>query len=122
MKKKARQRSKTSALRKTYGFLKELSEQPLPVRKYALKRTNGNPLIYKSLREMAYNVMKGNVKIDKKKLKPSHMKYLKEITKPENITSLCPCKKRKKLVQEGAGILSLLIPAVTTLASLFLRK
>src|SRR6266516_6146951 len=100
---------KKSVLRKTLPLLKLVSELPLSERKSVLKKANGNPLIYQSMREIAHNIINGNVKLNKNKLKKSDLSYLKEISRKENNTKNCNCKKRSRLIQRGAGLLSLVI-------------
>ena len=115
-------KKKKSVLKKTYPFLKLVSQQPLSLRKKILKNTNGDKAVYKSLREIAVNTLNGNLKIDRNKLKKADVKYLKNLAREENKTSKCTCNKRKKYIQQGAGILGLLIPAITAIASTFLAK
>lgn len=106
-------------LKKTLPFLKIVSKLPLKSRKKILKETKGDKDIYKSFREMSVNVLDGNLKV--KKLKPGHIKFMKSIVKNENKTSKCTCAKRSKFNQNGAGILSLLIPAITALTTLLAK-
>lgn len=105
-----------SVLKKTFPFLKIISQLPLSDRKKILKHSKGDKLIHKSLRELAYNYLKGNLKT-KKQPKKSDILFMRNLVKKENTSKKCSCAKRAKHLQKGAGILSLLIPAVATLVS-----
>ena len=119
---KNNKKNRKSVLRKTFPFLNAVSRLPLNLNKRVLKVTKGDPAIYKSFREMAFNVQNGNVNINKKKLRPSDIKFLKDITKKENKTSKCSCAKRSKFIQRGAGLLGLLMSAISAIAPAFMPK
>lgn len=110
-----------SILRKTYPFLKIISELPLKDRKRILKKTNGDEALHKSLRELSRNYLKGNIKT-KKKFKKSDLKLMQNLADKKNKTCKCSCKKRSQHLQKGAGILSVLIPAVASLVTSIINK
>jgi hypothetical protein len=114
--------SKKSVLHKTYHFLKLVSQLPAQSRRVILKNTRGDPAIYKSLRELGINYLKGNIKLNKKHLKGKDSKFLSTITKPENKTRSCSCDKRSTIVQKGDGFLGLLAPALISLAASLFTK
>ena len=92
---------KQTILTKTLPFLQIVSQLKSGSRKKVLKELNGNPDIYKSMREIALNTINGNVHLKpniKKRIKP-HMPILKKLCKHK--TSKCSCRKRNQVIQKG---------------------
>ena len=122
---KNKKNQKTSVLKYFYPQFREIAKLSLSQRKKALAEAKGHPLVYKSFREIAKNVLNRNVKfknadfvdiLDKK-----DVDYLKTLMDKKNTCHSCPCKKRKKYIQQGAGILGILMPAIASLAPLFMK-
>ena len=84
-------------------------------KKAMMKYKSKDPKIYLALREIALNVIKGNIDMDKKtKRKLSkHKKNIYNIAKRGKI----PVKKRKNLVVQSGGWLWIL-PVVSTIIDL----
>lgn len=121
MKKRSVKSLEDSIILKTFPFLKIVSELPAKEREKILKMTNGDESIHKSLRELSYNYLNGNLKTNKKP-KKSDIKLMYELTKEKNRTKYCDCEKRSYHIQKGSGILTFLIPAVATLLSSLINK
>lgn len=119
---KARKISHKSVLHKTYHFLKLLSQLSPQTRKIVLKSLKGDKKIYKSLRELGVNYLKGNLNINKEHFKKIDIKFLKNITKPEKRTKNCTCSERAEILQQGSGFIGLLAPALISLATSLLSK
>lgn len=121
---KKNQKSK-STLKLFYKNFKKISKLPLTERKKALAQANGHPLIFKSLREIAKNVLNRNVKFKNADLvdilDEKIVDYLKKISNRKNSTKSCSCKLRRKYIQEGAGHLSILIPAIAPNEPFFMK-
>lgn len=110
-----------SILRKTFPFLKIISELPLKDRKRILRKTNGDQSLHKSLRELSHNYLKGNIKTIKKPKKSDYL-LMRALADKKNKTCKCSCKKRSHHLQKGAGLISLLIPAVASLMTSLINK
>lgn len=117
---------KSSTLKLFYKQYQKIAKLPLSQRKKVLAQANGHPLVYKSFREIAKNVLNRNVKYKNAALvdllDEKDVKYLKKINDKRNSAKHCTCSQRKKFIQEGAGIFGLLIPAIAALATLFMKK
>ena len=109
----------SQSVRKTLPLLKTISKLSKANRNKVLSELGGEDVIYKALREIAHNTIKGNVKLDnsqKAKLKP-HTKTLRSLC-----TSNKCLKRRKKLIIQSGGFLPILIPAVASLISSLIAK
>ena len=109
----------SQSVRKTIPLLNVISKLSKPNRKKVLSEVGGDDMIYKSLREIAHNTIKGNVKLNKfqkAKLKP-YSRTLKDLC-----TSPKCSKRRKKLVVQSGGFLPILIPAVASLIASLVAK
>ena len=94
-------------------FLKKLKVcRNLTKRKRLL--ANGGRTLQKILREIAFNVLKGNIKLTKRQL--SNLKRHKKAVRL--LASKTPSVKRRLKVEQKGGFLSALIaPVLTALAS-----
>ena len=100
--------------------MKSISKKPVSERKKLLKKFKGNTSIYKSLRELAFNVKKGNLPVDKRKIRKSLIEYMDDITNEKNKTTNCSCSERDHLIQRGSNFLAFLAPAIASLATALL--
>ena len=113
---------KRTILTKTLPFLQIVSQLKPDSRRKILRELNGHTDIYKSMREIAINTVKGNVKLIPnilKRLQP-HMPNLKRLCKHK--TTKCSCKKRSALIQQGSGALPFLIPAIAQIVSTLISR
>lgn len=103
----------------TLPKLKKIAKFSNLKRKKALLQVGGNADVYKTLREIAHNTLKGKVKFNKfqkKRLKPYSGKL-------EKLCNFEKCKKRRKeLIVQSGGFLPILIPAVASLISSLVAK
>ena len=109
----------SQSVRKTLPLLKTISKLSKANRSKILSEVGGEDAVYKALREIAHNTIKGNVKLNnyqKAKLKP-HARTLRNLC-----TSNKCLKRRKKLVVQSGGFLPILIPAVASLISSLVAK
>ena len=126
-KNKSGKKFSNSSISKTLPILDIINKFPDSMRRKILKKFNGNPLIHKSMRELSYNYLKGNVKTTKKPNK-NQLSYMRNITKKENRTVNChcgkckSCNKQSKEIQKGGSLLPLLIPAVATIVSSLISR
>ena len=107
------------SVRKTLPLLNIIAKMNNTNRKRILSEVGGDDIIYKALKEIAHNTIKGNVKLNKSqkaKLK-THSRTLKGLC-----TSNKCLKRRKKLVEQIGGFLPILIPAVASLISSLVAK
>ena len=111
----------SNTLKSALPFFKIVARLPDKSRKLILNDLGGDQTAYDALHEMAYNTIKGNVKLKKshkRKLK-RHDKVLKKFCCLKNKKSL---KKRKQLLIQSGGFLPILIPAVASLLTSILSK
>ena len=109
----------SQSVRKTVPLLKVIAKLSNANRKKVLSEVGGDEILYKALREIAHNTIKGNVKLNKyqkAKLKP-YSRTLEELC-----TSTKCLKRRKKLVVQSGGFLPILIPAVASLIASLVAK
>jgi len=88
-------------------------------RQKILNEFNGEECIYKAIKEMAVNVVNGNIKlsrIQRTKL-AKYKSFIKEAAKPTNSKL-----KRKRVIVQSGGFLPYLVPVVLSLLSSILAK
>lgn len=109
-------------LKNTLPFFKIVSRLPERSRKLVLNELGGDKQAYDALHEIAYNTLKGNVKLKKShKLKLKH--HHKVLNKLCCKTNKKCWKKRKQLVVQSGGFLPILIPSVVAaITSLLAQK
>lgn len=102
-------------LRKYFSDLQFVSKiKCKKTKKILLKYLAKNPQIYSALKEIAVNVIKGNVEMDSK-TKSKLRKHKKSIC--ELAQSSKKCKNRKKLIVQSGGWLWIL-PVISTIIDL----
>ena len=115
-------KNRSSVLRKTYPFLRIVSTLSPNSRRKILNELNGDQDVYKSMREIAINTVKGNVPLSTKS-KQQLKKFDKTIhLLNKHRTKSCSCRKRKQIIQQGSGILPILIPAIAGIISSIISK
>jgi hypothetical protein len=122
---------RSSVLKKTLPFLSIIYNSSIPKksRLMILKKTNGNPDLLNSIREIAHNIKKGNLKIKGNTMK-KNAKYIDNLlmTTPKKCihpgkTKKCRnCKKQSKLIQKGDNIFAAAIPVLSLLATSIFSK
>ena len=109
------------SLNKTLPTLTYISRMSENNRKKFLSDLVGEPDFIAALHEIAYNTLKGRLK-----LPPSRQSELKPYTR--TLKNLCNsknrncAKKRKHLFEQSGGFLPILIPALTALLSTIVSK
>lgn len=100
------------------NLLKKLCRCRKAAARKALFDRGGQPL-QRALREVAHNVLKGNVKLSKGQFKKlsKHKKTVRELAKKR-----LPLKVKKALHQKGGFLPALLLPVLGSLASALLGK
>src|SRR5882757_10892375 len=104
----------SKSLKNSLPFFKIVARLPDRSRKIILDDLAGDQTAYNAVQEIAYNTIKGNVKLKKSqktKLK-KHEKVLKKFCCLKNKKNL---KKRKQLLVQSGGFLPILIPTVASI-------
>jgi hypothetical protein len=112
-------KSVSKSLQKTLPFLNVVSKLSNENRKRVLKEVGGEKHIYNALHEIAYNTLKGNIKLDKSQSKKliRHKKLLENLCKNNKCA-----KKRSKLIVQSGGFLPFLIPALASIISAVISR
>ena len=99
----------SNCLRMSLPFFRLYTFLPPRMQKDYLKHIREEIVVYKALHELAHNILNGNIKLNKKEenlIKP-YRKTLKDLCIASNKNCL---KKRKRLIQRGAGIVRVVVP------------
>ena len=102
-------------IKRNLAFLKEVKNKSKRLK--ALKEAK--PDTVKLFSDCACNLLKGNLKVHKNKL--AQLKKLKNGIRLLAKKSVSLKKKKRVLLQRGGAIASLLIPIITTIASLLIK-
>ena len=110
----------SDSLKSTLPFFKIVARLPDKSRKLILNDLGGDQTAYDAVQEIAYNTIKGNVKL-KKSQKRNLKKHEKVLKKFCCLKKKCLNKRKQLLVQSG-GFLPILIPTIASLLTTLLAK
>jgi predicted nucleotidyltransferase len=102
-------------LRQTVSILEYISTiRDKKLRQANLRYVSKDPRFYSTLREIAYNAVRGNIKVPKHVVNKlnKYKRVLRGLVKKEKSKL-----KQRKLVEQSGGFLPYLIPIVSTLLS-----
>jgi len=111
----------SNSLKSTLPFFKIVARLPDKSRKRILTDLSGDQTAYDAIHEIAFNTIKGNVKL-KKSQKAKLKKHQKVLKKFCCLKSKKNIKKRLQLLIQSGGFLPILIPAVAAILTSILNK